>query len=145
MTKKKDTTGAVGFGRPPIEHQFKTGRSGNPKGRPKGSRNFSTEVKRMLEMTVPVDLDGKRRHMSTLAATLLRMRNLAITGNVPAIDRVIEFAIRESAEPQDDGEMSVLVAEDQAILDAYYADRSREEAISDHDSPKSAIDKGNGP
>ena len=33
---------AVGYGRPPVNRQFKPGQSGNPRGRPKGSKNFAT-------------------------------------------------------------------------------------------------------
>ena len=33
---------AVGYGRPPVNRQFKPGQSGNPRGRPKGSKNFPT-------------------------------------------------------------------------------------------------------
>jgi len=40
----------------PNEHlnQFKEGESGNPNGRPKGSRNLSTILKEMLEEDVEV-------------------------------------------------------------------------------------------
>ena len=32
----------VGYGKPPKAHQWRPGQSGNPKGRPKGSRNRPT-------------------------------------------------------------------------------------------------------
>ena len=32
----------VGYGKPPVETRFRKGRSGNPKGRGKGSRDFAT-------------------------------------------------------------------------------------------------------
>jgi len=36
----------VGYGKPPKHGQFKPGQSGNPKGRPKGRKNFPV----LLEM-----------------------------------------------------------------------------------------------
>ena len=35
---------AVGYGKPPKHSRFKAGRSGNPRGRPKGTKNYKPEV-----------------------------------------------------------------------------------------------------
>ncbi len=37
----------VGPGKPPVEHQFKPGESGNPNGRPKGSKNLSSIIREL--------------------------------------------------------------------------------------------------
>jgi hypothetical protein len=44
---------SVGYGRPPKHTRFKPGRSGNPKGRPRGSRNLSTEMQKVLTIASP--------------------------------------------------------------------------------------------
>lgn len=38
----------VGYCNPPIHTRFKPGQSGNPSGRPKGSKNFSTQMMEFL-------------------------------------------------------------------------------------------------
>jgi Family of unknown function (DUF5681) len=58
---------AVGYGRPPVNRQFKPGQSGNPKGRPKGRKNFVTIFAEVLSRPIQVrDKDGKVRKLSNL-------------------------------------------------------------------------------
>ena len=49
---------AVGYGRPPTSSQFQPGQSGNPKGRPKGTRNASSMARDALERTVNIKVKG---------------------------------------------------------------------------------------
>jgi hypothetical protein len=46
MAKKSDR--GSGYGKPPLHTRFKPGQSGNPRGRPKGSLNFTTDLKTVL-------------------------------------------------------------------------------------------------
>ena len=82
----------VGYKKPPKKHQFPPGTSGNPKGKPKGCRNFSTDMKDTLKELVSVTKGGKRTTVSTQHAALLRLREKALSGNARALDRIIELA-----------------------------------------------------
>ena len=82
----------VGFRKPPRHSQFKKGQSGNPKGRPRGSRNFSTDLRETLEEPIRVTHHGKAKSVSTQLAALMRLREKALGGDVRALDRLLELA-----------------------------------------------------
>ena len=50
--------------KPPLHTRFRKGQSGNPRGRPRGSKNFSTLLADALNEPVVVTEDGKRRKIS---------------------------------------------------------------------------------
>jgi hypothetical protein len=109
----------VGYGKPPKHGQFKKGQSGNPAGRPKGLRNFITDVKSILEMPLRLKDGGRLRTKSTQEALLMVLRDKALRGDVRAIDKLMELAARHNSTDSDAGVGEAPSAGDQAILEAY--------------------------
>lgn len=87
-----DHNSPVGYGRPPVEHQFKPGQSGYPSGRPKGRKNFKTIVVGVLSKKVTVrDQNGTRR-LSKLEAMIEVMTNKAVAGDRHAFTTIVQIA-----------------------------------------------------
>lgn len=76
---------AVGYGKPPKQHRFKPGQSGNPKGRPKQSRNRLAILAEELRTTVPVTENGGRKMMPKGNIIMRQLVNQASKGNRRAI------------------------------------------------------------
>lgn len=93
---------------PPKEHQFKPGQSGNPAGRPVGSKNLSTILRDMLEEEIDVKVDDtgrkERRKFSELIIRKLIKR--ASDGDPRAIKEIfdrIEGRAKQSVDVTTDG------------------------------------------
>jgi len=72
----------VGYGKPPKSGRFKKGQSGNPNGRPKGSRNLATIVLRESRQTVRVNGPRGARSVTKLEAALMQLGNKAAQGDI---------------------------------------------------------------
>ena len=120
MTETSDDGFAVGYKKPPQHSRFQPGRSGNPRGKQKGVRNFGTDVKRTLEVPVRLNDQGRARRVSTQEAALLRLREKALKGDARSIVQILELAkiFNNNTAVESVGDVA-LAAEDQAILDAY--------------------------
>jgi Family of unknown function (DUF5681) len=90
---RKPRSSGVGFGKPPVASRFKPGQSGNPKGRPKGSRNSAkTEERRLLQLIltdaerrVMVNDGGKARKLSKSDVIVRTLSNKAMKGDPRAM------------------------------------------------------------
>lgn len=76
---------SVGYGRPPSANRFKPGRSGNPKGRPKGSRNLRASLEKILTDLIPVRQGNRVRRVTRLEAVLMTTLDKALRGDHKSI------------------------------------------------------------
>jgi hypothetical protein len=83
---------SVGFGKPPKHARFRKGESGNPKGRPKGSKNLATIVHKISRELVSVNVNGKPVRMSRLEASIHQLANKAATGELKAIRELLYWS-----------------------------------------------------
>lgn len=74
----------VGYRRPPKNSQFQKGKSGNPKGRPKGSKNFLTLLNKELEQKVTVNENGRKKTITRQHAIVKRLVAGALSGDPKA-------------------------------------------------------------
>lgn len=77
----------VGYGRPPRHSRFRPGQSGNPKGRPKGRKNFLTILEETLYRQVAITENGRRRTVHAIEALLLSVLRQSLDGNLRAFDK----------------------------------------------------------
>lgn len=91
--EKKDGNCEVGFGKPPKHARFRKGLSGNPKGRPRGSRNASTLLDEALKERVTISENGRRRKVTKLEAILKQLVNKAAGGDHRATQLLLAHQI----------------------------------------------------
>jgi len=82
---------AVGYGKPPRHSGFQKGRSGNPKGRPKGSKNFATLLTEALDEKVQVTEDGKRRRIAKRELVIKQLVNKSAAADLRAIKQLTDI------------------------------------------------------
>jgi hypothetical protein len=89
----------VGYRRPPKATQFAAGKSGNPKGRPKGSRSVGAVLKDVLQQKIAVTENGKTRRIPALEVKLRRLANDAMRSDPNARRLLLSLIDRYSDSP----------------------------------------------
>jgi len=91
-----DSDYQTGWGKPPKHSQFKPGRSGNPRGRPRGSQNIASRVRRILRERIVVQENGRRKSMTKAEAIARQAVLKAMQGDLRAVEKVV--VLYQSAE-----------------------------------------------
>jgi hypothetical protein len=106
----------VGKGKPPKRTQFRKGRSGNPKGRPKGSVNLASEISKELKQRVTVKEGGINKTIPKQTAVAKALVNKSMQGDMRAGSLVMAISERGST---DEAEGLPVSAEERALLRHY--------------------------
>ena len=81
----------VGYGKPPRRTRFKPGRSGNPRGRPSGSKNLSTLLNEALNEPVIVAENGGQRKISKRRAIIKQLVNQSAKADLRATKILLDI------------------------------------------------------
>ena len=87
----------VGYKRPPKAHQFKKGRSGNPKGRPKSKGTLEFNLDDILAPTVQVNSSSGVQTLDAREVELLQQVEKAIKGDLRAAKYLLDLFKRHDA------------------------------------------------
>ena len=107
---------AAGYGKPPRATQFKPGRSGNPSGRPKGSRNVVNALSEIYTDSVVVREGDKTRRISRLEALSRKQLELGLKGDqraaAAAFKTARDLGLLDQAKVDNNYDLSVLTDEE---------------------------------
>jgi hypothetical protein len=88
---RKNNDYAVGKGRPPQSTRFKPGQSGNPKARPKGSKNIMSYLLEDLSRKIEIKQHGRFRKVSKREAMAINYNNLGLKGDHKVLPIIINL------------------------------------------------------
>ena len=110
----------VGYGCPPVEHQFKPGQSGNKRGRPKGSKNEATILDELLSRKITINQNGTTRRISVLEGMLLKFAEDALRGNPKSAAFLLNR--KQALESSEQPATAVLDMDDQKVMESFVKD-----------------------
>ncbi len=88
----------VGYCSPPVATRFKPGQSGNPRGRPPGSKSVTGSFNRIMAEQVAVREGERVRFISKTEALMRSMIQKAMQGDPRAVDTVLNLALQRERE-----------------------------------------------
>lgn len=108
----------VGYRSPPKTTQFKKGESGNPKGRPKGSRGLQTIMVEELKSNVTIHENGRSKTVKKGEVIVKQMVNKAMAGDHKAAHLVLGVSQQHEYQEslKESSVMETLPQEDRIVM-----------------------------
>jgi len=114
-----DKSSTAGYGKPPPEHRFKPGQSGNPKGRPKGTRNLKTDLEEELKETITVSESGRPKRLSKQRALVKAMVAKALKGDARSTALLLGLIEKLISPDEPNAGDASLSSDDAKIIEAF--------------------------
>lgn len=115
-----------GYGRPPKHSQFKKGRSGNPRGRPKGASSFKADLAAELQEKLALTENGKERKITKQRAFIKTLTAAAIKKDIRAVNALLACMRYFGVGAEEQAAENVDV-EDLDMLETYLAQQRKKE------------------
>jgi hypothetical protein len=122
---------AVGYCKPPHQHDFPKGVSGNPNGRPKAAKRTPGDIiDDVLNEPISVNANGEIKTLTGFEALVRKKLNLAPKGNARALEFFIKTQLLRGADTnkEEEGQLAaddVLPPDDEALLERLVERRVR--------------------
>ena len=117
-----------GYKNPPVEHQFKKGKSGNPKGRPRRKKQSSSDpgldliasVHRELGKTISVQENGQHRKITKLDAFSAQLVAQSVNGKPSQQKMLLGLLLLDTQEETEQQTLEQLQSYDEDLMNDLY-------------------------
>lgn len=131
----------VGYKQPPKFHQFKKGKSGNPMGRPKGSKSLKRAIIDEANKKIEISENGQVKSATKMEILAMAIWAKALKGDSRAMSEVMKYCARFDLEDAGDMEPRPLTEDELHFHLGRFTDallEKMEEMRAEKESKKSA-------
>jgi hypothetical protein len=129
--EETDAEDRVGYKKPPKEHQFRQGQSGNPRGRPKRARNLNTFLIEVLNEPTLVREGGRTRKIPKGHALVRNLMAKGLKGDVRAANVLLNSSHRLPEPEEEHANPEMPLTENERELFAVLKARLRQDSESE--------------